>query len=177
MSLFHGYWWYGVIIAMAQIFSGCPVIGPSSLPGGVGFLNRWISLRDMGFIRYCRFVMCVMCLSNLHGGIIPLISARGSQVGEGGAKRPCKGLRLISDTCFTVLLKFYHSIHELDLFLTISKNCIISIDFKQDIQINWHDVEMSFCPMPGAKRPLAWGKAPTHGCFAPYYFMIWIRRF
>ena len=26
MSLFHGYWWYGVIIAMAQIFSGCPVI-------------------------------------------------------------------------------------------------------------------------------------------------------
>ena len=46
------------------------------------------SLRDMGFIRYCRFVMCVMCLSNFHGGIIPLISARGSQVGEGGAKRP-----------------------------------------------------------------------------------------
>ena len=60
------------------------------------------------------------------------------------------------------------SIVELDLFLTISKNCIISIDFKQDIQINWHDVEMSVCPMPGAKRPLAWGKAPTHGCFAPY---------
>ena len=80
-------------------------------------------------------------------------------------------------TCFTVLLKFYHSIVELDLLLTISKNCIISIDFKQDIQINWHDVEMSVCPMPGAKRPLTWGKAPTHGCFAPYYFMIWIRIF
>ena len=26
MSLFHRYWWYGVIIAIAQIFSDCPVI-------------------------------------------------------------------------------------------------------------------------------------------------------
>ena len=78
----------------------------------------------------------------------------------------------ISDTCFTVHLKFHHSIVEVHLFFTISKNCIISIDFKQDVQINLHDVEMSVCPVPEAKRPLAWGKAPTHGCFSPYYFMI-----
>ena len=54
MSLFHRYWWYGVIIAIAQIFSDCPVIVRCLRARGLLDSLKCVeySLRDIGLYRY-----------------------------------------------------------------------------------------------------------------------------